>query len=374
MQPDSYAVRTLERRIARFGLPPLDPDPPPITIEDGEWHRLLPRLTFERLTGLAFAAAEANDLVVTGDSSGELMEHQMAAMHHALNLERALVKVAAEFDAAEVDFIVLKGSALAHSLYPYPAWRPFGDIDVLVRTIDWEGACDVLRECGFAPKYPEPRPGYRARFGHTACHANKDGLEFDLHRTLVGGPFGLWIDLDELFEQTTTFTLGGKTLRRFDDTAIFAHACIHASLGYRPPLLLPLRDVAQVVAFRGIDWGRMEDWANRWKLRAVVQHSLIAVADALGISLPPPAAHFLETGRAPRRERRALEAYTTGRRHRGGTALSSLWAIRGLRSKTAYVLALVLPSREFLEFREGQKGWQAYMSRWLKTLRSVTGR
>jgi Uncharacterised nucleotidyltransferase len=359
--------RPLKLRIAGFGLALQGPQPA-MTVTEDEWRALVPSLSWQRLTGLAMAALEDDYLLLSGEQANQLVESQTGAMYHALDLERELLEVAAAFEAAGVEMTVLKGPALAHSVYPDPAWRPFGDIDVLVRTQDWQRACEVLVGCGFVARFPEPRPGFRARFGHTACHVNRAGLEFDLHRTLVAGPFGLWMDPDELFERTATFMLGDRLLRRLDDTAIFAHACIHASLGHRPPLLLPIRDVAQILTSGEVDWGRLDEWADRWRLRVVFRHALETAVQAIRCSLPPTAEAFLNGGSVGKRERRALEAYVTEKRLRGGKALTSLWAIRGITGKAAYARALVFPDRGFAEFRERKTGWASYLMRWRKPL------
>jgi hypothetical protein len=182
------------------------------------------------------------------------------------------------------------------------------------------------------------------------------------------------MDPDELFDRTTTFMLGDRLLRRLDDTAIFAHACIHASLGHRPPLLLPIRDVAQILTTGEIDWGRLDEWADRWRLRVVFRHALESAVQAIRCSLPPAAEAFLHAGSVGRRESRALDAYVTEKRLRGGKALTSLWAIRGISGKAAYTRALLFPDRGFAEFRGGKTGWGSYLTRWRKPLSWVVRR
>lgn len=359
----------LVRRVAATGLPG-EWGGSSFQVEDGAWRAFASSLVWEKLTGLALAAWDGGVLQASVGQAKELVKHQRRAMLHALTLERRLLSLAEAFEEAGVEFVVLKGPALAHTFYPDPSWRPFGDLDLLVRTRDWQRTCALLPEQGFRRKYPEPRPGFVERFGHTAVHRSDDGFEVDLHRTLVAGPFGLWVNLDELFEHTTWFHVGGRRLRRLDDAALLVNACLHASLGSRPPLLLPLRDVAQVAMRGEIDWDLLADWGRRWKLRAVYRHAFQAVSETLGARLPREA-HAL-TGGEPgtRRERRALEAYVTDRRWRGGKALGSLHAIRGLRAKTAYARMLFFPSKEFLEFRsEGRS--RSYARRWLIPVRWI---
>ncbi len=325
------------------------------------------RLVREKLTGVAAAAHRAGFLRLSESQGEELLRHQREAMLWALTLERRLLQLSDAFQGASLEFVVLKGSALAHTVYPDPCWRPFGDLDLLVRTSDWRAACSLLSELGFHRKLPEPRPGFGERFANAASHIDGEGCEVDLHRSLVIGPFGLWIDPAELFERKDFFRLGGHLLPRLEDTALLLHACVHAALGYSPPLLLPIRDVAQVAANASIDWARLAAWGRRWKLRAVIQHAFETATD-LGLDLPQGVWGLMDVN-ATRRERRALRSYTTSRRGRGGVALSTLEALPGVRAKLAYISAMLLPSRDFLASRAGSAVSPSVARRWMVPLR-----
>jgi hypothetical protein len=337
----------LVHRITAFGLA----DGEPIQVPEMDWLRLLAQLDGQRLTGLAVAGAESGWLELTEEQGEQLLERHRMAMMQALALERWLLRVSVAFQAAAIESVVLKGPALAHTVYPNPAWRPFVDLDLLVRGREWRRACEVLAGLGFRRDLPEPRRGFDERFGKAAAHTGPDGLSLDLHRTLVVGPFGLWMDPEELFERTSTLRLAGRDLRRLDDTAVMAHAGMHAALGWWPPLLLPLRDVAQVAWKGNVDWDALAGLARHWRLTAVLQLA-VESARTIGLGMPPEAARVLE-GTSRRVERRALKAYTTDRWVGGGTAVATLQAIPGLRAKLSYARHLLFPDREFLVARAG---------------------
>jgi hypothetical protein len=275
-----------------------------------------------------------------------------------------------------VGFVVLKGPALAHSVYPDPSWRSFADLDLLVRTEDWRRALGVLAELGCTRRLPEPRPGFDERFGKAATHRTPEGEEIDLHRTLVLGPFGLWIRPEELFGRTAAFEVGGRGLPRLDGAGLLLNACVHAALGQRRPFLQTVRDVAQVAAVAEIDWEALGRWARDWRLGAVLRHAFAQASEALGTPWPVGAREAL--AREPsRREARLLAAYTGRGRDRGGTALATLHAIPGLRSKAAYLRALLLPDRRFVVARSGNGGGRGYVRRWVVALKwagAVQGR
>jgi hypothetical protein len=132
---------------------------------------------------------------------------------------------------------------------------------------------------------------------------------------------------------------------------------------------MPLRDVAQVASHASVDWNLVAERARRWRLAAVVRHALETVSTTLGIAVPKEAAAVLAI-QPRRKEIRALAAYTTDRRQRGGTATSTLRAIPGLRAKAAYVRALLFPNRDFLAARQrGRFRRLTVPIRWLTTWR-----
>jgi hypothetical protein len=352
--------------IAAFGLR----EAGAVDLRGFEWRSIGSTLSNHRLTGLAVGAAEEGRLLLTEEQRSDLLERHKGAMFAALNIERKLLRITARLEAAGIRPVVLKGPALAHTLYPNPSWRAFGDLDLLVRTTDWRRACEILAESGYRRGLPEPHAGFDERFGKAAVHRNGDGIELDLHRTLVLGPFGLWLDPDELFEHAVEFSVGGRALLRLDDVNRLIHACLHASLGTLPDQLWTVRDVAQAALVADLEWHVVEERAMRWRVAAVVRHALTAAGELLAVPLPEGAGLLLEY-RAPRGERRALETFITERRDRGGTALSTLRAIPGIHGKAAYVRALLFPDREFLEARSPDG---SYVRRWRRPLRWLTPR
>jgi hypothetical protein len=354
-------------RIAGFGLVA---DPQPIEVADEEWSRLAAKLTSHRLTGLAVAAVDAEALLLSEEQRADLLDRHRGTMFAALSIERKMVRVTRRLEEIGIRPVILKGPAFAHTIYPDPSWRAFGDLDLLVRTADWKRTCDVLAADGYRRGLPEPHAGFDERFGKAAVHRNGDGIELDVHRTLVLGPFGLWLDPDELFDHAVPFPLGGRELLRLDDVDRSIHACIHASLGTLSDQLWTVRDVAQCMLASGLDWKVLAERAERWRVVAVVAHAMRSAAELLRVPIPDGASELLQY-RPPRKERRALETFLTERRDRGGTAISTLRAIPGLRAKAAYVRALVVPDREFLRARSPQG---SYIRRWRRPLRWLTSR
>ena len=364
MTDDPLALHEV-RQIAAIGLSERKVGVPP-----ERWPLVLRKLSNERLTGLAVAGLAMGRLSLEPEQIDELLDRHRSAMVLALTIEQRLLVLSAAFEGAGVRAIVIKGPAVAHRAYPDPSMRSFGDLDLMVSTRDWQPACDLLVARGYQRGLPEPRRRFDVRFGKAATHSDAEGYQVDLHRTLVLGPFGLWLDPDELLANTERFVLAGRQLERLDTTAMLLNAALHAGLGTARPLLLPLRDVAQLAWDPAVDWDRFAAWTVRWRLGTALRHAFDCTTRDLGVDLPPVARRIGAIG-AGRAERRAILAYTD-RRPAGGVALATIPAIRGVRGKSAYLFGLLFPSRAFLRARAGGRADASYLSRWRVPLRWVT--
>jgi hypothetical protein len=349
------------RTVAAFGLPGSTVDPPAL-IEQDEWPLTLAQLEHEKLTGIAVAAAEHGWLALKPEQLEALVARHRDVSAWCLGLERLVLDVADAFDLEGIGSLVLKGPAVARVAYPDPSWRPFGDIDLLVRTKDWRYAVAVL-ERDFGPRrIPEPRQGFDERFSKGAVFTCSGGQQIDLHMTLAQGPFGQWVQGAALFERSMPFTIGGKELRRANLSGMFLHACIHVMTGDAQPSLLSLRDVAQTGGSVEVDPAAVEDLARAWRAGVVVQRALARASDVLGWKTD----RFEGLVRAPSdaRAAAALRAYDTRRASRGAIVVETIRSISSVASKVAYLRALLFPKRSSLHSRL-EPDHTSYVRRWI---------
>jgi Uncharacterised nucleotidyltransferase len=348
--PDAGAtpVDRATRAVAAFGL--ARPEPETLEIDETETVALEYRLRTEKLTGLAIAAYVEGALPLSQERFDSVLERHRRAMAWCLMIEDRLLQLDESFRRAGIEYAVLKGPAVAHRAYPDPSFRGFGDLDVLVRGEAFPGACTVLGTMGFRRRLAEPRPRFDERFGKAAAHVHvDDSMEIDLHRTLVLGPFGLWIDPSALLDRAAAFELAGQKIPRLDDTDMLISVAMHAVLGW-PPRLLSYRDVIQVARSPDMDWSTLARHAGDWHLTAVMIRAFESASSALGTE-PVAEGAILDGVPIGGSEIRALESYMGRHRALGGTALSTLRAIPGVRNKAAYVRAMAFPQRAFMRDR-----------------------
>ena len=110
----------------------------------------------------------------------------LAATGARLAIDAGTAEVLERFERAGVHALLLKGPAIARWLYPNGAGRPYIDCDLLVGPADFEAAEGVLRSLGYASLLQDlGMPSWWCE--HAAVwQRHSDGLNVDLHRTLIG--------------------------------------------------------------------------------------------------------------------------------------------------------------------------------------------
>jgi hypothetical protein len=306
--------------------------------------------------GLLVAAVDG-DLAIDDDRRAELMDLHRHWCAHDLRLERMLVQVADRLDRDQIDFVVLKGPALAHTRYPDASMRLFADLDLLVPSGQVTAASRTIGEVlDAAPELPELRTGFDDRFGkevmlRTAATAHApDGYEIDLHRTLIAGALGLTIPLDSLFEATATVALGGRTLPVLGRLPTLLAASYQASISDNPPRLAAARDLAQIVADDPPPVDDLIAEARRWRATAVVTDALTRTWRTLELPPDPYVDQWRARARPGTLERVLLHAHLAPG-HVYWRLLAALLVIPGVEPRYRYLTAIVAPQTTYLERR-----------------------
>jgi hypothetical protein len=333
------------------------------------WQAFHTHIVSQRLTGLLSSAVVHGRLPVTEEQQQLLADLDAAQSTVTLMLDRALLETVDCLDANGIEVRVLKGASFAHTAYPDPALRTYGDVDVLVRSDQFDAALDALLERGGQRRFLEPRPGFLRRFGKGVSIRRPDGLDVDLHRTLAPGPFGLAIDLPALFEDTTSFELGGRTLAGLGGTARFLHACFHAVLGSDPPRLLPLRDVAQLALHAPLDAADVLTTAERWRATSIVALALETTWRELDVADVIPLSTWAANHEPNARDLRQLRVYRNDGRRYPRQAIATLRSIPRLADRFAYARAMLFPDRAYLREHDGSYARRARRS--VSVLRDV---
>jgi hypothetical protein len=335
--------------VTAFGLPSAHrlPSRP---LDDDTFAELLAQCERHRVLGLLGVAVRDGAFPVT-DAQREKVERDWEAwLAHAVRVERVLLEILAVLEPEPVTVLALKGLALAHTTYPDPNARVFGDVDVLVAPGGLHRAAHVLEtQLGGTRAEPEVRPGFDDRFGREAM-VRVHNIEIDLHRTFVNGAYGSHIHLESLFSAPERITIGGRAVA----VPMAAHRLLHAAyastLSDWPPRLVAYRDLAQVIAHNDPDPEAVLEHADAWRAEAVLATGITDAWRVLRLTDRPALLEWAERYRTRRRDR-MLMAASRGPARGYTSQLTSVMAIPGLRARIAFLRAIAWPSREYRDAR-----------------------
>ncbi|MPY97764.1 MAG: hypothetical protein GEU97_07130 [Actinophytocola sp.] len=264
--------------IAAYRLPDTRLPLPREPLAPSSWQDVLRGAWRHRVTGALAAAVHDGAMAATDEQRREAVAQHRTAALRVLFLERELAAIVARLSRADVATRVLKGPACARLDYPDPALRSFHDIDLLVRADDIDRAATTMRAAGYRRTLAEPRPGFDRRFDKGMTLIPPAGYELDVHRTFVLGPWGVLVDLDELWRDNgEPVVVAGDTMAALSLPHRLLHACYHAALGDWPLRLGSLRDVAELLrrmevagAPGSVQADTVRAIAARWGVEAVL--------------------------------------------------------------------------------------------------------
>lgn len=225
---------------------------------------------------------------------------------------RELGRVLSVLVAAGIPTIVLKGPALALTIYPDPALRVIGDLDLLVRREQVEQAMAALHSLGYGPPEHEPPYSleYLARFGRHLQLQRRDRtgtLDLEVHWTLIGE---LWagavtaIDVEGLWARAVPLQGEGWRARQLSPADTLLHLALHATLmhGFTELGLRIYVDVDRLVRHHaagqeaGAFWAQVIALARAQRLATLLYITLMLARDLLGTPLPASVLAALRPG------------------------------------------------------------------------------
>lgn len=281
------------------------------------WQALRPRLDVAALDRasqrfLPLVAASLDRLGVRDPLVDEIAQFReaSAAKNRALfEGGRRLLSVLA---AANIDTLLLKGGALAVTVYGERALRPMSDLDVLVPTGRARDAIDRLGRAGWAPR-TAITPGF-IRMQHAADLIEREGaIKCDLHWHAYWECCAPLADVD-LWSGSAPLDFDGVVTRALAPADQLLHVCVNGSRRARRPNLLWIPDAMHLLRAGGIDWERLVSQAAARRFALRTRTMLAYLRSALGAPVPNDVLTRLAGIRVSRLER---AEYRIGNRPQG---------------------------------------------------------
>ena len=303
-------------------------------------------------------AAGLRSIGMAGDSPpvAALYADERRAAVEDVARTRELVKIVSALEAAGCRPIVFKGTALAHTHYGQPWWRPRLDTDVLVPEDRRDEAAQVFARLGY--ERPAFVSGRLVMYQEMFVRSEPGGLEhvFDLHwrvanRQVVAGAVS-HADLDA---RGVTITMNGVAVRVPCPADALVLACVHrAAHHHDAPDLLWLYDIHLLASrLSDAEWRAVVAAARTGEVAALCDRGLRLACEHFGTSVPPDLWSLLATD-----ERESSSVFLRGDRRPVADLRSDLRAL-GWRGRARLIRELLFPPPGYMRaaFGPGPLSW-----------------
>ena len=242
-----------------------------------------------------------------------------------------------------VSTIVLKGTALAETVYDNPVLRHCHDIDILMRDQDISRAANFLPSLGFRGFDQKPEPG---NFHLKLVH--ESGLPLELHSRLFQIPY-YNVPSGEMWERSQNRIIAGVPANILSPADSLLHVCGHASYSKSRESLRWVTDAWFVInRHSDLDWDFLLDCALQSHLALPVSVTLGYLAEDLSAPIP---SSFLDRLFAAASKSNAIErelALFGARSAPQGSLMNLFRKTRDWRERALLMQWLLLPSPSYL--------------------------
>ncbi len=239
------------------------------------------------------------------DTSAGLRQLAMVGDFRVRQIEARLKDVIAALGAEGIPMMLLKGAAVASTVYPDFASRPMSDIDLLLHAEQAHRARALLTSKGWRSEGPDSLDEVYGTYHHLRPlrDSRGTGVSLELHTALFppGHPFR--IPLDDFERGGLPVVLWGQQVYVLPPALQLLHTCLH--LGWSHILeeegsWRTFRDIAAITA-RPFDWDAFTTLAREsrgatacyWPLRLARKLSGIDVPTSVLTALRPDRSAFL---------------------------------------------------------------------------------
>jgi hypothetical protein len=300
-----------------------------------------------------------------------------------------LERILKALDEAGIPVIVLKGAALAVTVYEDIGLRPMGDLDLLVKEEHLQSALSVMRSIDYVVE-PLPYPELNQKIGHDIHLWSKlyENLRVELHWQLVTdadewfSPSIEWFwkqteNLNQCREKQEIGYVNALT-NSYAASILYDSAHLSYQHGIKQSRLLWFFDIHLLInkSIKWRDWERLFEqaymlrWESAlWAILAQVKY-LFATALPTGILTALALEGKISSDSSNLYRRKAFRTRTKA------TIVWELFQLLGYRERVIYSLGMIFPSRVYMLWRykpDPEWIWPLYYPyRWMMMMKEAS--
>lgn len=164
----------------------------------------------------------------------EQMRHAYrVASIRSLRTDHQIGQFTSRLREAGIEPIILKGPALGHLIYPYPALRTGSDIDILIHPDQVQATIDIFQELGYQPHVDAHAASPHAFHHVTLLPSDRsEALAVEVHWRLLFLPGEITPPLEEMVNRKITVSSTSGTFSALDIPDSFIYAATHMTIGH----------------------------------------------------------------------------------------------------------------------------------------------
>jgi hypothetical protein len=196
---------------------------------------------------------------------------------------------------AGLDFIWFKGAVLAYAVYPNPACRRRGDLDLWIQPEQLTLAIGVLQSLGYRLHGQDSQPTALVLLvggEQQMVNSNSAVRLIELQWPAIRGEWARHttaIDYSGIWQRRAPVAVASRSFHAMAPEDALIHLCVHHAIGHQfgAPWLRNLLDIHLLTATQSLDWGQIVDRARSWRLATVVWTMLSLSLALLDTPVPP---------------------------------------------------------------------------------------
>lgn len=262
-------------------------------------------------------------------------------------LYKKLDNILDSFNQDNIEVILLKGMALAQTVYPDIALRPMYDIDILIHEKDLPLIEEKLKKLGYmnSSSYPED--------------FHKDNMMVDVHWELMNitrvksRSKSYRINMNEIWQNSRVIEIAGRKVRILSAEHNLMELCLHLTLHHDLSGLIWFVDIAQLIEHckNEIDWDRFVADSRRYKIYRPAYYTLCCVKQNLGQQVPRFVLDRLRPKRQSLLERKIFDLILSGASLENIRFFFTLSTMESLLDRLKFLREIALPSPKVLSAR-----------------------
>ncbi|MGV3711085.1 MAG: nucleotidyltransferase domain-containing protein [Gemmatimonas sp.] len=319
------------------------------------------RWSVKRLLPALYVALRDNNADVDPELGPYLKLAYVREQMRSRTYYRIANEVLSALTAADIPFVMLRGGALAATVYPDPAVRHCHDIALLVRDEDVNRARDTVLQTGRTTIPWNPADG-----GPAVILRDETTLPIELHTRLLNTPY-YRLSWDDVWLRCTKVKIGCTETRVLCAEDALIHVCAHASYSEARWSMRWVADAWHLIRQGNVRWDQVLARANSARVELPLFVALEYLKRALDANVPDSVLQELGMAAAnarPVARDIALRGVRAGDNASLGVLFERMPASWSLRATAMYWL--MFPSREYVRDVIGAKGGAAALALYAK--------